>query len=97
MGDEFNPEDHTLINAPGNGASVWTTYEIQKGNFQGFGVGAGLFYVGDVEAEIPMILFYLLMYVLMPVSFTIAIIGEFNLILRIYLTKNTLNHLRILV
>jgi iron complex outermembrane receptor protein len=52
-GDEDNPEDDTLINAPGSGASLWTTYEIQKGSLQGLGFGAGLFYVGDVEAEIP--------------------------------------------
>nr|WP_255414040.1 TonB-dependent receptor [Pleurocapsa sp. CCALA 161] len=53
VGDEFNPEDDTLINAPGSGASLWTSYEIQKGEYKGFGAGAGLFYVGDVEAEIP--------------------------------------------
>ncbi|MBE9045818.1 TonB-dependent siderophore receptor [Pleurocapsales cyanobacterium LEGE 10410] len=52
-GDEDNPEDDTLINAPGSGASLWTTYEIQQGSLQGLGFGAGLFYVGDVEAEIP--------------------------------------------
>ena len=52
-GDEDNPEDDTLINAPGSGASLWTTYEIQQGSLQGFGFGAGLFYVGDREAEIP--------------------------------------------
>ena len=52
-GDEDNPEDDTLINAPGSGASLWTTYEIQKGSLQGLGFGAGLFYVGDVEAQIP--------------------------------------------
>ena len=52
-GDEDNPEDDTLINAPGSGASLWTTYEIQQGSLQGLGFGAGLFYVGDREAEIP--------------------------------------------
>lgn len=52
-GDEDNPEDDTLINAPGSGASLWSSYEIQKGEYKGFGAGAGLFYVGDVEAEIP--------------------------------------------
>jgi iron complex outermembrane recepter protein len=53
VGDEFNPEDDTLINAPGSGASLWTSYEIQKGKFKGFGLGGGLFYVADVEAQIP--------------------------------------------
>ncbi|MGD1950160.1 MAG: TonB-dependent siderophore receptor [Leptolyngbyaceae cyanobacterium] len=52
-GDDFNPEDDTLINAPDSGASLWTTYEIQTGDLQGLGFGAGLFYVGDREAEIP--------------------------------------------
>lgn len=52
-GDEFNPEGDILINAPGSGASLWTTYEIQKGDLQGLGFGAGLFYVGDREAELP--------------------------------------------
>ena len=52
-GDENNPEDDILINAPGSGASLWTTYEIQRGSLQGLGFGAGLFYVGDREAEIP--------------------------------------------
>ena len=28
-------------------ASLWTTYEIQGGDFQGLGFGVGLFYVGD--------------------------------------------------
>lgn len=28
-------------------ASLWTTYEIQKGDLQGLGFGLGLFYVGD--------------------------------------------------
>jgi iron complex outermembrane recepter protein len=53
VGDEFSPENDTLINAPGSGASLWTSYEIQTGEYKGFGFGAGLFYVADVEAEIP--------------------------------------------
>jgi iron complex outermembrane receptor protein len=28
-------------------ASLWTTYEIQRGDLQGLGLGLGLFYVGD--------------------------------------------------
>ena len=52
-GDEFSPEDDTLINAPGSGASLWTTYEIQTGDLAGLGFGVGVFYVGDREAEIP--------------------------------------------
>lgn len=52
-GDEFNPEGDTLRGAPGSGASLWTTYEIQEGSLRGLGFGAGLFYVGDIEEEIP--------------------------------------------
>ena len=52
-GDDNNPEDDTLINAPDSGASLWTTYEIQSGDLQGLGFGMGVFYVGDREAEIP--------------------------------------------
>jgi iron complex outermembrane receptor protein len=32
---------------PKHSASLWTTYEIQKGNLQGLGVGVGFNYVGD--------------------------------------------------
>ncbi|MGD1936995.1 MAG: TonB-dependent siderophore receptor [Cyanophyceae cyanobacterium] len=52
-GDDNNPEDDALLNAPGSGASLWTTYEIQSGNLQGLGFGLGVFYVGDREAQIP--------------------------------------------
>lgn len=44
--------DSTIIgkrfqNAPYHGASLWTTYEIQRGDLQGLQFGAGLFFVGD--------------------------------------------------
>ncbi|MEH2010277.1 TonB-dependent siderophore receptor [Nostoc sp.] len=32
---------------PSQGASLWTTYEIQKGSLKGLQFGAGIFYVGD--------------------------------------------------
>ncbi|MFB2739054.1 TonB-dependent siderophore receptor [Umezakia ovalisporum] len=32
---------------PFNTASLWTTYELQRGSLQGLGFGLGLFYVGD--------------------------------------------------
>ncbi|MEH2275552.1 MAG: TonB-dependent siderophore receptor [Nostoc sp.] len=32
---------------PSQGASLWTTYEIQKGSLKGLEFGAGIFYVGD--------------------------------------------------
>ncbi|MEM6452134.1 MAG: TonB-dependent receptor, partial [Cyanobacteria bacterium P01_D01_bin.105] len=52
-GDARSPEGDTLINAPDSGASLWTTYEIKSGGLQGLGFGAGVFYVGDREAQIP--------------------------------------------
>jgi iron complex outermembrane recepter protein len=51
--DNELPEGDTLVNAPGVGASLWTTYEIQTGDWKGLGFGGGLFYVGDREAELP--------------------------------------------
>ncbi|WP_445629024.1 TonB-dependent siderophore receptor [Nostoc sp. DSM 114167] len=39
-----------LLGVPENQASLWTTYEIQKGNLKGLGFGLGLFYVGERAA-----------------------------------------------
>jgi iron complex outermembrane receptor protein len=52
-GDQFSPIGSTLPSAPHTGASLWTTYEIQKGIATGLGFGIGVFYVDDREAEIP--------------------------------------------
>ncbi|NJN39531.1 MAG: TonB-dependent siderophore receptor, partial [Acaryochloridaceae cyanobacterium CSU_3_4] len=51
--DNDLPIGDRLVNAPGVGASLWTTYEIQKGSLKGFGFGGGLFFVGDREALLP--------------------------------------------
>ncbi len=51
--DNSIPEDDRLVNAPRNSASLRTTYEIQSGDLQGLGFGAGLFFVGDRAAELP--------------------------------------------
>ena len=51
--DNSLPVGDSLVNAAGSGASLWTTYEIQNGNWKGFGFGGGLFYTGDREAELP--------------------------------------------
>jgi iron complex outermembrane recepter protein len=42
-----------FINAPSQGASLWSTYEIQKGPAKGLGFGAGVFFVGDRDVELP--------------------------------------------
>lgn len=50
-GDEFTPTGNQLPNIPQHSASLWTTYEIQGGDFQGLGFGAGLFFVGDRQGD----------------------------------------------
>ncbi|WP_334976782.1 TonB-dependent siderophore receptor [Nostoc sp.] len=51
--DNTLPVGDSLVNAPGVGGSLWTTYEIQDGNWKGLGFGGGVFYTGDREAELP--------------------------------------------
>lgn len=37
---------------PEHAFSLWSTYELQKGNLQGLGFGLGLFYVGEREGDL---------------------------------------------
>jgi iron complex outermembrane recepter protein len=55
VSEDNDPElvDETFINAPDQGASLWTTYELQEGDLRGLGFGFGIFYVGDREVELP--------------------------------------------
>ncbi|MDH6106644.1 TonB-dependent siderophore receptor [Anabaenopsis tanganyikae CS-531] len=39
------------VNIPFNTASLWTTYQLQRGNLQGLGFGLGLFYIGDRQGN----------------------------------------------
>jgi iron complex outermembrane receptor protein len=41
-----------LFNVPKHSASLWTTYEIQRGNWQGLGFGVGFNYVGEREGDL---------------------------------------------
>jgi iron complex outermembrane receptor protein len=41
-----------LINVPENSASLWTTYEFQKGSLKGLGFGVGLRYVGERQGDL---------------------------------------------
>ncbi|AFY34758.1 TonB-dependent siderophore receptor [Calothrix sp. PCC 7507] len=50
--DNNLPEGRRLTNAPTHGASLWTTYEVQTGDWKGLGIGAGMFFVGDRTANI---------------------------------------------
>lgn len=38
-------------NVPKHSFNIWTSYEIQSGALKGFGVGAGVFFVGDRQAD----------------------------------------------
>jgi iron complex outermembrane receptor protein len=57
--DAFVSKDNSIpigdkpTNAPRHTASLWTTYEIQTGDLKGLGFGAGMFFVGDREIELP--------------------------------------------
>ncbi|MBW4693419.1 MAG: TonB-dependent siderophore receptor [Lyngbya sp. HA4199-MV5] len=41
-----------LYGVPKNSASLWTTYEIQRGNLQGLGFGVGFNYVGERQGDL---------------------------------------------
>lgn len=47
------PVGDTLRNSPRQGVSLWTTYEIQRGDYKGLGFGFGLFYVDERETQVP--------------------------------------------
>jgi iron complex outermembrane receptor protein len=50
--DNSIPEGNRLTNVPENQASIWTTYELQKGSLAGLGLGLGLFYIGEREGDL---------------------------------------------
>jgi iron complex outermembrane recepter protein len=50
--DNLIPVGNRLYNAPEHGASLWTTYEIQKGKLQGWGFGGGFDFVGEREGDL---------------------------------------------
>lgn len=47
------PVGDRLVGVPSNTASFWTSYEFLSGSLKGFGFGAGLFFVGDNQANLP--------------------------------------------
>ncbi|MEH1836732.1 MAG: TonB-dependent siderophore receptor [Nostoc sp.] len=50
--DNFFRVGNSLANIPKFSASLWTTYEIQKGDWRGLGFGLGLYYVGDRQGDL---------------------------------------------
>ncbi|WP_375479815.1 TonB-dependent siderophore receptor [uncultured Nostoc sp.] len=51
---DTNPEliGNRLYGIPKHSASLWTTYEIQRGNLQGLGLGVGFNYVGERQGDL---------------------------------------------
>ena len=50
--DNTVPVGNRLFNTPEHGASLWTTYEIQRGSLQGLGFGGGFDFVGEREGDL---------------------------------------------
>ena len=50
--DNNIPVGNRLQGVPEHQASLWTTYQIQKGGLRGFGFGLGLFYVGNRQGNL---------------------------------------------
>lgn len=50
--DNSLPEGNRLRNIPENAINLWTTYEIQSGDFQGLGFGLGLFFAGERQGDL---------------------------------------------
>lgn len=50
--DNDIPVGNRLENVPEHAFSLWSTYEIQRGNLQGLGFGFGLFYVGERQGDL---------------------------------------------
>ncbi|PIG94609.1 TonB-dependent siderophore receptor [Gloeocapsopsis sp. IPPAS B-1203] len=45
------PDGNLPANVPQHSGSLWTTYEIQRGNLQGLGFGFGLFFTGARQGD----------------------------------------------
>ena len=51
--DTSIPVGDALSNVPRHHASAWSTYDFQSAAWKGLGVGAGVYYVGEREANLP--------------------------------------------
>ncbi len=50
--DSTFPVGNAIDNVPEHAASLWTTYILQEGDFEGLGFGLGLFYVGERPGDL---------------------------------------------
>ncbi|WP_313934926.1 TonB-dependent siderophore receptor [Nostoc sp. FACHB-280] len=51
--DESIPVGSRLYGVPENSASLWTTYQFQRGDLEGLGFGLGLAFVGEQATRLP--------------------------------------------
>jgi iron complex outermembrane recepter protein len=49
--DNFGTEGNTPASVPQHSGSIWAVYELQRGDLQGFGFGAGVFAVGERQGD----------------------------------------------
>ena len=49
--DDVFTEGNFLRNVPEHAASLWTTYQIKSGSLRGWGLGLGLYYVGERQGD----------------------------------------------
>jgi len=49
--DNFGSEGNTPTNVPLHSGSIWAVYEVPKGEYRGFGVGTGVFAVGERQGD----------------------------------------------
>jgi iron complex outermembrane recepter protein len=50
--DNFGTEGNRPADVPLHSGSIWAVYEVQKGNYRGFGVGTGVFAVGERQGNL---------------------------------------------
>ncbi|MEH2290732.1 TonB-dependent siderophore receptor [Nostoc sp.] len=50
--DNSTPVGNRFDNAPRHTASLWTTYQLQRGDLKGLGFGLGVYYVGDRAGDL---------------------------------------------
>jgi len=51
--DTTLPVGDALSNVPAHSGSLWSTYQFHDGALKGFGFGAGLYFVGERESNLP--------------------------------------------
>ncbi len=50
--DNSTPVGNRLASVPRHGASLWSVYRFRSGALDGFGIGAGVYYVGERQGDL---------------------------------------------